>query len=410
MTFLRAALLLVLTSFAAISAASAAPCNTTEELRLTASELARVRKDFAHNARYTIELKTTPIRNQCQFGDCWIFGTVAQLEQKYLAKTGKITNLSEMHLNSMSLREKALDALETRFGQLEQGGEYSGAKFLIKKHGLIPESVWKPRIPFDQPPHVNRLMTFLDSRIARYHQDFALAASKTARAKLLSAARKDVLKILEDYTGPIPETFKFEGKTYTPKQFAKRYLNQSDYQPTIEISPKRSETLPPKLRRIANKAGPGLYANADPWMSGASMQIPMDALENMIVEELRQGRSVPLAFEVNDAFLDNRRGIMSLSAFHVPEGFKPPPRIYRNTFGLAGGGHEVAIVGVDLDKDGRVIKFKIKNSWGKKYGDLGFYHMYRDYFEAYVMSAGVGPESLSANALLKPVADLIQGK
>lgn len=43
------------------------------------------------------------------------------------------------------------------------------------------------------------------------------------------------------------------------------------------------------------------------------------------------------------------------------------------------------IVGYDLDAvTGKVIKYKIQNSWGQKSGDQGFYHMYADYFRAFV--------------------------
>lgn len=50
------------------------------------------------------------------------------------------------------------------------------------------------------------------------------------------------------------------------------------------------------------------------------------------------------------------------------------------------GQHAVDIVGADLDSNGRIIKLKIKNSWGTESGDGGFYHMYRDYFENFVTS------------------------
>jgi bleomycin hydrolase len=47
---------------------------------------------------------------------------------------------------------------------------------------------------------------------------------------------------------------------------------------------------------------------------------------------------------------------------------------------MQAGLHAVEIVGADLTPEGRVIKFKIKNSWGDERGDKGFFHMYQDYF------------------------------
>jgi bleomycin hydrolase len=42
------------------------------------------------------------------------------------------------------------------------------------------------------------------------------------------------------------------------------------------------------------------------------------------------------------------------------------------------------IVGYQVDDlSGRVIKWKIQNSWGQSSGDSGYYHMYADYLKMY---------------------------
>ena len=60
-------------------------------------------------------------------------------------------------------------------------------------------------------------------------------------------------------------------------------------------------------------------------------------------------------------------------------------------------GHVVVVTGYDLDqKTGKISKFKIKNSWGMKAGDNGYYHMYRDYFRVFVKAVAVPPEEVRA--------------
>jgi bleomycin hydrolase len=76
---------------------------------------------------------------------------------------------------------------------------------------------------------------------------------------------------------------------------------------------------------------------------------------------------------------------MSIDAFHVPDGAKPLPISVRRHYNLNGRGHAVQIVGYELDPStGKVLKWKIKNSWGVDSGDNGYYHMYRDYFRTFV--------------------------
>ena len=77
-------------------------------------------------------------------------------------------------------------------------------------------------------------------------------------------------------------------------------------------------------------------------------------------------------------------GIMSVSGFAVPEdarmaGFS----VLKGLQDFDDAQHVAVIVGADLGPDGRVVKFKLRNSWGADRGDRGFYHMYRDYFETF---------------------------
>ena len=57
-----------------------------------------MREEFPHHTKYTHEIQVTPIRNQCGYGGCWIYGTLSKLEQEIFEETGKITNQSEQYL------------------------------------------------------------------------------------------------------------------------------------------------------------------------------------------------------------------------------------------------------------------------------------------------------------------------
>jgi len=113
----------------------------------------------------------------------------------------------------------------------------------------------------------------------------------------------------------------------------------------------------------------------------------LDVVEETARALLDQGRNVYLSYDHSSDFVDVPTGTMSIGAFNLPPGAGPMTRKQRAYFKVAPGGHAVQIVGYDLNpKTNKVSRWKIKNSWGDKMGDAGYFHMYRDFFRAFVMS------------------------
>ncbi|MGZ3711441.1 MAG: C1 family peptidase [Bdellovibrionota bacterium] len=353
---------------------------------LTAAELAAVKPKFLakHNTSYTYEVKATSIKNQCQYGGCWIYGSVANAETQLLTEQGIAADLSEQYLIMRSLQERSVLALEQPGYQLAEGGFYGGALRLIRDHGIVPNEVWQPRIPFETQPHKNRLLSFLNHRIAKFH----LYAAKYPlnKASEMEVAKADLQEILTAYTGAPPTSFTFRGVEYeSPKAFAES-LFPNKAQSAIKYKLKK-EGIPDVLEKA--KPAKGYNTPTGTLMKISEIEADYERIERAIVDSIKNGRSVVLSTEMANEFIDKKLGIMSPRAFHIPDGFEPVPAAYRDAFNIAGGGHQMEIVGVDLDDAGRVIKYKIKNSWGSDSGDQGFYHMYPDYFRIYVKSVTV---------------------
>ncbi|MBC7692694.1 MAG: hypothetical protein H7222_13110 [Methylotenera sp.] len=353
--------------------------------RDAARELAGVREDFRHTTNYTVEVSTTAIRNQKDYGGCWIYGTLADIEAELRQATGEKVDLSEQYVIMTSIVSRAMAALRRPGGQISQGGDVLLAQKLIRKFGLVPAHAWQPVIPFEEGPHSERMMYFLNSRIAEFH--LGLGSYKTAAEaeKGAKIAEKDIFKIISTYFGVEPPSeFTYRGAKYTPQSFAQKFYAGKDVQ-LVSIFP-RSPAIEGPLRKMVDQMKPLSPARKAAYQDVLDSRIvkSLRDIEDFIVGQLKKGHVVPIGVEIADAFIDNRSGIMSIGAFHTPEGFKIPPREYRDNFGLAGGGHMILIVGADVDAAGKVIKFKIKNSWGKGAGDEGYYHMYADYFEQFL--------------------------
>jgi len=365
--------------------------------KLSASELRHLTPEFEkrHSPTYSLEIKNTPISDQCNYGSCWVHARLAHIEETIKSKTGKDLKLNRHYLIAQSLLDRIDDALESPNSPIFQGGNANYADELVSRYGLVPENAtsWKPRINFEKNPHGSRLTYYLNARAAKFHEDAKdLMPESKAYLDLQDQARKDMRDILRTYTGTLPRKFDYQGKSYTPKQFAKEHAK--DYTPRPLWVYPEVEELTGNLRRESSLAGPSPLPN-----QVRSSRESLEKIEKRIVQSLKNGQSVTLSYENNLNFIDRDTGIMTLDGFNTPAGFAPPKKLYRDSFLSGAGYHAVDIVGADLDPDGRVIKFKIKNSWGTQAGDEGFYHMYRDYFENFVTSIYLSDSDLS-----RPVA------
>ena len=349
---------------------------------LLPDELGSIKAAFLakHNTHYTIEVPTTAVKDQCKMGNCWIYGPLSGIESHILRETGQAVDLSEQYLIVMSLLDRAGRALAEPGKQVAVGGGYLSAKELIRRHGLLPASVWQPKVAFETEPHSGRLMYFLNNRIAQFH--LAAAAAPAEREALLQEAQRDILDLVQVYTGKLPDTteFEFGGKNYAnPKEFARAVMPEDVPEKQIangDLIPEELFEKRPQSKKDNMVFGPAVKPDV---ILENTFQV-----EKRIVEALRAGRTVPLALSWSREFVDKKTGIMSVQAFHVPKGFQPVEKTYRSSFNIDSGGHQVEIVGVDLNDRGRVRKYKIKNSWGEEAGDAGFYHLYPDYLRHFL--------------------------
>jgi bleomycin hydrolase len=189
---------------------------------------------------------------------------------------------------------------------------------------------------------------------------------------------------LDAYLGKVPETFTYEGKTYTPKTFAKEVvgLNPDDY---IEFM---SQTNTPYWEKA-------LMMVPDNWSSEWVHNIPMVEFTNVIDNALKNGYTVTWATDVSEPYFSWPNGVayvpenaMSLDAKRMkkeekealfteikPE-LKVTPEIRQ--VGLDNqtttDDHGMHIVGLSKDQNGKEY-YIVKNSWGEDNDYKGYLHV-----------------------------------
>ena len=99
-------------------------------------------------------------------------------------------------------------------------------------------------------------------------------------------------------------------------------------------------------------------------------------------------------------FLNRDKGFMDeknfdyASLFGTTFGMNKKQRV--STF-ASGSSHAMTLCAVDLDKDGKPLKWMVENSWGSSYGYQGFLIMTNNWFNEYMFRVVLEEKYIPAN-------------
>lgn len=236
------------------------------------------------------EIKATAVRDQYRAGTCWSYSAMAFLESELLRINKAEYDLSEMFVVRMAYEEKGIKYVrmhgKTNFGG---GGAFHDVTSMIKKYGIVPEEAYKG-LNYGQDNHVHGeidevLKAFLDAVIKD--------ENKTLTTAWLPAYRA----ILDAYFGPVPATFKFKGKDYTPISYAKELgLNMDDYICITSFS--HHPFYAPFILEIP-----------DNWAWDVSYNLPIDDMMQVLYYAINQGYSFAWGSDVSEKGFSFRNGV-----------------------------------------------------------------------------------------------------
>ncbi|MDE5922925.1 MAG: aminopeptidase, partial [Muribaculum sp.] len=172
-------------------------------------------------------VKTTPVRDQNQSGTCWCFSTNTFFEDEIMRKGGDELDLSEMFVVRMCYLDKARKYVRMD-GQINfaQGGAAHDVPYVMARYGAMPEEAY-PGLNYGEEKHAHAEL----SKVLKSYLDAVLSSGSK---RLSTAWEKGFEAILDSYFGPLPETFEYKGKTYTPMTFAESLgIDTDDY---IEVA------------------------------------------------------------------------------------------------------------------------------------------------------------------------------
>lgn len=237
-------------------------------------------------------IRTTPVKNQNRSGTCWCYSTMTMLESEILRAGGPEIHLSEMWIVRHSFMDKAVKYVRLH-GELNfaEGGASHDVTEGIKQHGIVPFDVYPGLNYGTDKPDFHEL-----SAVLKAYLDAVIQASGGSKT-LSTAWKRGFNAILDEYFGPCPETFTYEGKEYTPQSFAESLpIRMDDY---VDLS---SFTHHPFY-------SPFIIEVPDNWMWASVWNVPLDELMQTIDYALENGYTVAWGTDVSEKGFSRTKAI-----------------------------------------------------------------------------------------------------
>lgn len=291
---------------------------------------------------------------------CWSFSSMSLLESE-LMKMGKgRTDLSEMFIARYSMVRKIQRHLKLKGSNFfTPGGQFHDAVWVIKNFGMVPEEVYSGK----RAAVLNHNHAEMDTVFSWLVKD-CLEKGITG---LNEEQHTFVDSVLNQYLGPVPAEFIYQGRTYTPQSFAKQYLKlQAD--DFIEVT---SYTHHPFYTKF-------VLEDKYNWTNDEYYNVTMNDFSRITDSALKHGYTVGWDGDADDSYFDFNEGLA-----YLPGTINNFQTVRQKAFDDQSTllDHMMHIVGVVKDNQGNKWYY-IKNSWGDKSNPLGGYLFMRDdYFK-----------------------------
>jgi len=373
---------------------------------------------------FNIETKKQSITNQKSSGRCWMFSGMNVLRANFAKRTDSLKVIfSQDYLFFYDQLEKAnlmlqgvidtgkkpIDDQRVQFffhHPLNDGGTFCGVADLTEKYGLVPTEVQPETYSAESTSRMSRIIS---SKLREQGLELRKMVNEGKKAKDIQQRKTEMLSeiyhmLVITLGEPVKEfTYAFRdknGKTLTP---VKTYTPQSFYQEVV------GEKLNGTFIMVMNDPRREYYKTYEVEYDRHTydghnwkyLNLPMEDIEQLAIASLKDGRKLYSSYDVGKQ-LDRKRGYADTenydyeSLFGTTFGMNKAERI--STFD-SGSTHAMTLTAVDLDADGKPLKWKVENSWGSDSGYQGCIIMTARWFREYMFRLVVDKKYVSEKLL-----------
>jgi bleomycin hydrolase len=409
-----------------------------------------------HNPYFSHEIKTGSITDQKSTGRCWLFAGLNILRPAVIDKIGDDSfEFSQNYLFFWDKIEKANTFLEKVIARrkldvrsedfqriledpIQDGGWWEYYVYLVQKYGVVPTSAMPETKSTESSGMMDRILTF---RLREMAADLREMAEKGASEAKLRKQKEDFLleiyRIQTFHLGTPPKEFTFrykssideekktdklvkvlnavaEGKktdftetealkelaeekvslyqTYTPKSFADEYVmtDLSDYV-VLGNDPSRE-----MYRRWVIENDRNVFEKQ--W--AGFINVSIEDMKQAVLQSLLNDEPVWFGADIGKQ-RDTKSGVLNAELYKYDDIYGITTKFTkaeRMLYQSEATNHAMVFAGVDLVDD-KPLKWKVENSWGTDAGMSGFFAMYDNWFDEYVIQAVVNKKYLPERIL-----------
>lgn len=374
------------------------------------------------NTDFSNKVKSKGITNQLSSGRCWLFTGLNVLRAQMMNNN----DLAELTLSQnynfffdqlekcnlflqgiIDTSKKPMDdkMVEWLFkNPLSDGGQYTGISEIITKYGVVPSGVMKETYASN---HTSKISGLLKKKLREYGLELRRMAADGKKTQALEQRKEamlaDIYRMLALTLGEPPTEFTWtrrdskgnivDTRTYTPRQFYKEYAGndlKNDYvmlmnDPTREYY---------KLYEIDYDRH-----NYD-GKNWTYVNLPVEDIKEIAISSIKDNNMMYFSCDVGK-FLDRENGLLDPNNFDYESLFGvefPMNKADRIRTFDSGSTHAMTLMAVDLDKNGKPVKWMVENSWGPG-ANNGHLIMTDEWFDNYMFRLVANKKYVPAKVL-----------
>jgi len=288
----------------------------------------------------------------------------------------------------------------------QDGGQWDMVVSLFEKYGVVPKSVYPESVASSNSRELNQYLNKLLRQDAQILRDLIAGGADQAAVQ---AKKEELLQEIFNYLamtlGLPPRQFDFayrdkddnyqSEKNITPQAFFEKYvgLKLSDYVSVINA--------PTADKPFGKSYTVEMLGNVVGAPSVRYINLPMDRFKELAIAQMKAGETVWFGSDVGQVS-DRQKGILATNVYDFTASMDinlTQDKAGRLDYNESLMTHAMVLTGVDLDADGKPIKWKVENSWGDKVGQKGYFVASDAWMDEYTYQIVVRKDFLTAEEL-----------